>query len=145
MSKSNSGRQSVLAWSLLLLLTSGACTGLLVARRYGSGDRSLDRWRQQLADMTEQEAADFLLGHAGESLEPAWLLAALGSNRPQVVQAARDLLIETCDRWQLEPARIRRPMRRSWPGSWRAGSRLGPGGAAGRLGAGGPLAALARR
>lgn len=74
------------------------------AQRLWSEDASLLRWRQQLALMSEEDAAEYLLGHCGEALDPARLVEALGSQRPLVAFAARDLLMETLDRWQLEPA-----------------------------------------
>jgi hypothetical protein len=59
--------------------------------------------------MPEDQAAAYLLGHAGESVDPTRLIEALASDRPRVTQAACDLLIETLDQWQLEPARHTSP------------------------------------
>jgi hypothetical protein len=103
----SAARTSHVRWrwigALVFLASAGTLAGYL-GQPYWQQGASARQWRRQLAALPEQQAADFLLAHAGESIDPVRLVEALGGGRPLVTAAARDLLIETLDHWQLEPA-----------------------------------------
>jgi hypothetical protein len=93
---------------LLLALAAGAVLWSGVARWWYK-DVGRAQWHHELAAVPDEHIVEYVRNAIAHENDPTPLVELLASQRPDVVRAAHELLMETLDRWQLAPARRTSP------------------------------------
>ncbi len=94
--------------TLLLALAAGGVLWSAVARWWCKDD-GMARWHHELAAVPDEHIVQYVRNATAQEDDPRPLVQLLGSQRPDVVRAAHELLMETLDRWQLEPSQRTSP------------------------------------